>query len=333
MKLQNGQLVAQIGRVRRSNWARVFADTPGFGGYVGYVSMNYLSPADDGDLNHTPDKKGMDEGREEESNRIPIRTEPPQSSTPARSGAWTDGWNPGIPEVRQHETEKCSSRGGARIDQIVIHVTGTTSFEEVRTRFTTQPASAHYLIMTTGELHQFVPEDKRAWHSGIKDFVDRLYARHDGSWRKYKRYFNGRWAEPHYPVGSLFLDADLRQLPWEHRAGASLVAQADGSPWPDYAYFDQRWGAGSGPIGYKGLGYSPNAGSIGIEILSIGGKSPSETYYSSAMYDALAELVDDICSRHNMPKTRRQLCGHEDVNPVERWGWDPGQGFEWGRIL
>ena len=30
---------------------------------------------------------------------------------------------------------------------------------------------------------------------------------------------------------------------------------------------------------------------------------------------------------------REAVCGHEDVNPIERWGWDPNQGFDWERLF
>lgn len=332
VKLQNGQLVAQIASVRRSNWAQVFADTPGFGGYVGYVSMNYLAPVNEKDLNGAWSDNDTDDD-EGETDRLPFRTELPQPANSASPSDLKNGWNPNVPEQNYHKTKKFSARRAGIIDQVIIHVTGSTDFKSVRDRFMEQSASAHYLVMPDGALHQFVAENQRAWHSGIKSNIDRIYARRDGTWRKYKRYFGGTWAQPHYPAGSVFLDASLNRLPADNRAGAALVARADGGFWTDYAYFDARWGATADPLGYQGYRYNPNDRSIGIEVLSIGAKTPSEAHYTTAMYQKLAELVDDICTRHNIPKTRRHVCGHEDVNPVERWGWDPGQGFEWNKLF
>lgn len=32
-------------------------------------------------------------------------------------------------------------------------------------------------------------------------------------------------------------------------------------------------------------------------------------------------------------RDRRYILGHEDVHPLARWGWDPGAGFDWGRVM
>lgn len=163
-----------------------------------------------------------------------------------------------------------------------------------------------------------------AWHAGINAAVDPLYAPRDGAWRKYKRYF--AWHRG-YPNDAVFLDRRLQPCAREQ---AALVARADGAPWTDYAYFDQRWGGRPEPIGYE-LSKAINQHSIGIETVGHGGASPSA--YTDAMYATLAKLVADICERHGIARKFGPVCGHEDVNPVERWGWDPGRGFDWSRVV
>jgi N-acetyl-anhydromuramyl-L-alanine amidase AmpD len=84
---------------------------------------------------------------------------------------------------------------------------------------------------------------------------------------------------------------------------------------------------------FKPTGHDPNNNSIGIKILSIGARTPRPDKYSGEMYTALGALIGGICRRHQLPLQRKTVCGHEDVNPFERWGWDPHQGFDWDRVL
>lgn len=258
----------------------------------------------------------------------PAPADPSPEPPPAPAAvAWTDGWNPSIPQDRRFtQCPNHKSRpAGTSIDRIVVHITGTATFAEARDSFLrANGASAHYAIDRNGDLYQFVAEDQMAYHAGIHSTVAPLYARGDGTWRKYKRYFS--W-HAGYPADARYLDANLNPVP---KAQAALVAQANGEPWPDYAYFDARWGAGSGPVGYAA---SPlvNSRTIGIETVGYGGKTGAA--YTDAMYATLAALVADICQRRNIPKEFGRVCGHEDVNPVERWGWDPHSGFDWSRVV
>lgn len=256
----------------------------------------------------------------------PSEPAPIESALAAPSLVWTDGWHPAIPEQRRLKSPNCRSRNGVAPSRIVVHITGTADFESARKSFmnSANQQSAHYCIDRNGDLYQFVSEDDVAWHAGIHRTVDPVYARRDGSWRKYKRYFH--WHKG-YPGDAVFLDASGKPAPKEN---AVLVARGDGSPWPDYDYFDKRWGAKPEPLGYD-VSKAVNLHTIGIETVGFGG--PSGAAYTEAMYATLASLVADICARRNIPRKFGPVCGHEDVNPVERWGWDPGQGFDWSRVV
>jgi hypothetical protein len=41
----------------------------------------------------------------------------------------------------------------------------------------------------------------------------------------------------------------------------------------------------------------------------------------------------DLCEKYEIPTDKAHIIGHEDVNPVERWGWDPNSGFNWDKAL
>lgn len=359
VKLDDGQAVVRLDDDDRAGWWFVFADTPGEGIYAGHVWAEFLKPAfgmsdladaelrqpdlpvplPDGDMPATGDDADEDDispPREPEGGMIgdnPSTEEESPASVGPDLPAWTEGWNPSVPAERRHLDGNCGARrGNAVVDRVVIHVTGTMDAKTILDRFTTPSggASAHYLVMPDGLIHQFVPEEKRAFHSGINKTVRQLYDRRDGSWRQFKRYFS--WHKG-YPADAIFLDASLRVLAPSQRASAMLVAPANRGEWADYAYFDRRWGRAPVPLGYTAPGHDPNNNSIGIEFLSVGASTPRQDQYSSQMYEALGVLVGDICRRHRLPVLRETVCGHEDVNPVERWGWDPHQGFDWDRLF
>jgi len=352
--LDEGQALARLDDVDRGGWWYVFADTPGEGIFLGHVWSQYLAPAFGAEpvaeqvvqlpsLPVPPDE--ADRPAAEEDAGSPARDAlggtgvildagAPEEGAAAPEPAWPDGWNPSIPPGRRHVSENQGRRAGqGSIDRVILHITGTRDFEAIVRRFTERSgaASAHYLVMPDGLIHQFVPENLRAFHSGIQRTVRALYARQDGSWRQYKRYFS--WHRG-YPADAVFLNAANAVLaPSRQASEAVLVMTADRGEWPDYAYFDRRWGRLAVPAGFTAPDHDPNNNSIGIEIFSIGARSPLAEQYSPQMYSALASLVADICRRHRLPVTREAICGHEDVNPVERWGWDPNQGFDWERLF
>lgn len=52
-----------------------------------------------------------------------------------------------------------------------------------------------------------------------------------------------------------------------------------------------------------------------------------------AMYATLRTLVQDLSQKYSIPIEEGRIVGHEDVNPIARFGWDPSAGFDWSRIL
>ena len=339
--LRNGQAVARLDDLDHEGWWFVFADTPGDGLYVGYAYSRFLSPVTAPGFTEAPDTAPLPPDEDEEADISPPRE--PDGDAPGDSISdvaapppppvqWENGWHPEIPAGRRHDSpNKGARRDGATPNRIVIHITGTDSLQVVMNRFmnASQFASAHYLVMPDGALHQFVSEEDRAWHSGIQRYVRALYDRNDGSWRGFKRYFS--WSS--YPPDAVFLDENMELLGSRERDRAKLVMPGGAGEWPDYQWFDQTWGRASVPLGYAAGNRDPNNASIGIEVLSYGSVQADPEVYTSAMYTTLSGLVGDICQRYAIPRTREFICGHEDVNPVERWGWDPNRGFEWDRVL
>lgn len=88
-----------------------------------------------------------------------------------------------------------------------------------------------------------------------------------------------------------------------------------------------------------------NEYAIGIELVAIGSEKDMEQYlsadaynsldpsligYTDAQYDALKQLVGDICQRNNIPMDREHIIGHEEYSPQKT---DPGELFDWDRII
>lgn len=231
-------------------------------------------------------------------------------------------WNSNVPASRRYAGVKTVGRAGP-VTHVVCHITGTNKFDSVKAEFLSS-VSAHYVVDKEGLVHQFVEEENQAWHAGIKAPVMALYDRPGTGWRKVRYNIDGLA----FPPDTVWLDDKLQ--PVQGRREAAFGARPDGSDW-DYGYFDTRWGAASGPVNYL-TSKKPNAYSVGIEILSVGAASAKKTVYTDAMYAALTPLVTDICTRHGIPQTKGRVVGHEDVNPVQRWGWDPNQGFDWSKV-
>ena len=134
------------------------------------------------------------------------------------------------------------------------------------------------MITPSGTLHQFVPEDRYSWHSGINQFTQDLYNQGPEQWKKYRRYVSG----VHYPESAVYLDGNMNAL--SNRVGAKLVKQASGEPWSDYEYFDARWGANALPLGYTpGIYNNPNHRSIGIELLGKGKDTKNSNEYTNCL--------------------------------------------------
>ena len=238
-------------------------------------------------------------------------------------------WNELVPEENRLESPNRNDRRPATTTptHIVVHVTGTDSFESVKRTFMAQRSvSAHYLITKQGRLFQFVPDSDRASHAGISSTERALYGRGRATWSRYLKYFS--WYKA-YPRDARFVDGDLQPV-WG-RTEPVFVGRANEQPWPEYDYFAARWGDGNVPVNFD-VDSDPNNYSIGIELLGFGSKTPDDRVYTLAMYMTLRQLVDNLSDKYAIRLVKGRVVGHEDVHPVGRFGWDPGQGFDWNGV-
>lgn len=62
---------------------------------------------------------------------------------------------------------------GARIDMIVLHYTGMQSAEAAIARLCDPAAkvSSHYVVDEQGQVTRLVPDEKRAWHAGVSNWM------------------------------------------------------------------------------------------------------------------------------------------------------------------
>lgn len=84
---------------------------------------------------------------------------------------------------------------------------------------------------------------------------------------------------------------------------------------------------------------------IGIELVAIGSQedmaqyltgeeygklSPDLIGYTDEQYEALKNLIGDICARNEIPMDRQHIIGHEEYSPKKT---DPGELFDWERLF
>lgn len=235
-------------------------------------------------------------------------------------------WNELVPKGNVLESPNKNARRPASAipTHIVIHVTGTNSLDAVKKTFLApNSVSAHYLVTPTGELFQFVKDGGRAYHAGIDSSTRRLYRKGYARWSGYLKYFS--WYEA-YPKDAVYLDEDTKPV-WD-KTEAVFVSTSDGTMWPDFTYFLERWPDFDTPVNFD-IDPDPNNYSIGIECLSIGAKTKDKTAYSDEMYETLCSLIKNLSGKYGIPRTKGRIVGHEDVNPIGRFGWDPNSGFDW----
>ena len=240
---------------------------------------------------------------------------------------WND-WNELVNPNDIIETAKKNNRRNSveKPTHIVIHITGTDDLESVKKKFL-ESVSAHYVIDKKGEIYQFVKDRYRAWHAGIQSSQRRLYKRANLQWLNYLWYFN--WYKG-YPDDAIYVDEDLKNV-WDTDE-AAFVKKADHSNWEQYNYFKERWPDKKVPVNFE-IDSNPNNYSIGIECLSYGSKKPNSSVYTDQMYNSLDKLIDNLCGKYDILRSKENIVGHEDVNPLARFGWDPNSGFEWDRIV
>ena len=219
-----------------------------------------------------------------------------------------------------------------QITHIIVHICG--SFEGARDRFlTVDEAATHYVIKDDGTITQFIQDINRGWHAGIlegqytfrgvrynsivvtnqtsviqpyKVHEKNLYERATDEWKRWRlgwpRRLNGLWE--YYYVAN---PSDIYN--WD------MV----------YPGYDK-------PFNYLINPY-PNNYSIGIELVGGTFYTEEDYTYRSAQIDGLVKLLKDLIRKYSIPVTREFLVGHEDVNPIARFRWDPGPGFNWDDIL
>lgn len=106
------------------------------------------------------------------------------------------------------------------------------------------------------------------------------------------------------------------------------------------------WHAGAGEfVGDARHTNAMNQYAIGIEVLAIGSERDMAQYltpaeyaalpqellgFTDAQYDAIAALVQDLCTRYAIPMDRAHIIGHEEYSPTKT---DPGELFSWERIV
>lgn len=239
-------------------------------------------------------------------------------------------WNELVPSNKRFESPNWNARRLNNLNptHIVIHVTGTDSFNSVKNTFLRDNSvSAHYLVEKNGDLSQFVPDKYRAYHAGVDKNTRALYGKKTAIWKRYIKYFN--WYKI-YPKDAIYLDGDLKPV-WD-KTEAVFVGRADGQDWPNYDYFNTRWSNVDVPINFA-VDADPNNYSIGIETLGFGATKHDPNIYPAAMYDTLCLLVQNLSIKYDIPMVKGRVVGHEDVNPVGRFGWDPGQGFNWKKVF
>ena len=88
-----------------------------------------------------------------------------------------------------------------------------------------------------------------------------------------------------------------------------------------------------------------NQYAIGIEMVAMGSKNDMKAYltskeydaldqslmgYTSAQYEALRALVNDLCLRYDIPLDRDHIIGHQEYASKKR---DPGELFDWSQIV
>lgn len=234
-----------------------------------------------------------------------------------------------------------------RITHIVVHILGN-SWEGGFNRFINQQdASIHYVIKTDGTITQFAPETARAGHAGLFPLVMEKYLTGDPDiWMRYvevsteasvrfgtypngkPRYYNIKTGPPPGVPVSVVRDQDSTRLYWERKDGI----------WEDFDYFKTRFPDLKYPYNflYEGKG-APKLGpgqyneyTFGIELAGAGG--PKESDYPRGIYVGLDKVLGYLCPKYGIPRTREFIIGHEDVNPIARWGWDPGRGFQWDNV-
>lgn len=199
----------------------------------------------------------------------------------------------------------------------LVHTTGdgppkralqnnSTPLAEAAKWYSSNDSGPHFLIGTEGEIVQFRPCKTRAWHAGVSEANER------------RHYLSGDWVDytkVHVPpLGSGTRWADVVawwRLRWPTRKSPSHLYPSR-SPNDDYV------GVELVPCGtYTNGGWKAYWGEPAMPGLR---HTMSQYVSCAALANAVAEFCEFPAGWHNTPR----LVGHEDVNPLTRPGWDPG---------
>lgn len=204
--------------------------------------------------------------------------------------------------VKRIQCEKPHKPRAHQIRAIVIHATGTTDLDKILRYYQTSSSGIgpHYMISLDGTVYQFAEESETAYHCGRSAENDAHYAAGREEWLRVVKGDKARQLEP----------------------------------FSGYASWCASWPTLDSPLDLE-TGSHPNGRSIGIECQSPKHRLPA--VFTDEQYATLRELVAEVAARCGVPLARRHVLGHSDVDPISRCGkggsWDPGEGFEWGRVL
>jgi N-acetyl-anhydromuramyl-L-alanine amidase AmpD len=188
------------------------------------------------------------------------------------------------------------------------HSTGKTHLEVAHSTYAAMGmVGPHYVIDPFGEVAQYAPADVVRFHSGV-------------SADERRSFLDGHWAE------------DANRIPRE------VVA-----------WWKARWPTKKSPS-HLYPSTSPNKDYVGIELIPAGryvkdrgwvfehGSKPGfdAQRFSVEQYYALAGLCNRLAEQYGLDLTKAGvLVGHEDLNPYQRPGWDPGdklKAFSWSLL-
>ena len=138
----------------------------------------------------------------------------------------------------------------------------------------------------------------------------------------------------------------LRQIYVDYDVSVHYVIERDGTV---HCYIPEErvaWHAGRGTFGGDDKYTNKmNLYAIGIELIAMGTEEEMSAYLTSKEYNSLNPdlmgfteeqyaslklLVEDICTRHNIPMDRQHIIGHEDYSSDMN---DPGELFDWSKII
>lgn len=184
------------------------------------------------------------------------------------------------------------------------------------------------------------------YEDAIEDFLLPL---EDYSWA---RQYDPEYVMIHFTSGVVADPQDpynletIRSIFEDGHVSIHYIVDRDGAV---YCYIPEdhaAWHAGKGTFANdEKYTNKMNYYAIGIEIVAIGSKNDMAQYlspdeydaldpdligFTDAQYEALHSLVDDICTRHNIPMDSEHVIGHEDFSPTKT---DPGELFDWDRLF